>query len=284
MTSVGAGGVGEGHVEGGEPTVSPVGQWWRTAAARQGLAVGLVGLYGVSAGALGVAAGLSVWQTMLTSLLMFTGGSQFAFYGVIGAGGHPMAAVATATLLGVRNGFYGLELSQRLRPSRALRPLTAHLTIDESTAVAVGQREDRDAQIGFYTTGVVLFVVWNTTSLLGALAGEAMGDPRDYGLDAAAAAAFVALVWPRLRGRGPIATAGLAIVLTLVSAPFVPAGVEVLIGATAALIVGLPRRRTTTPAPSPTGDTATTGPPQDLPIPPVLRDAEVLRRHEEDRS
>lgn len=236
--------------------------WWRTPAARQGVAVGLVGLYGISAGALGVAAGLSVWQTMLTSLLLFSGGSQFAFYGVIGAGGHPLAAVATSTLLGLRNGFYGLELSRRLAPSPALRPVSAHLTIDESTAVAVAQPDQRGTRIGFYVTGATLFVVWNTMTLLGALAGEAMGDPRAWGLDAAAAAAFVALVWPRLRGRGPVATAALAMLLTLVSAPFVPTGVEVLVGATAALAVGLPRR-----------------PRSGAPTAPVTRDAEVILAH-----
>lgn len=241
-------------------------RWWRTPAARQGLAVGLVGLYGVSAGALGVAAGLTVWQTVLTSLLMFSGGSQFAFYGVIGAGGNPLAAVATASLLGLRNGFYGLELSRRLAPSPALRPLTAQLTIDESTAVAAAQPDDPSARIGFYVTAVTLFVIWNATTLVGALAGEAIGDPRAYGLDAAAAAAFVALVWPRLRGGGPVAAAALAVVLTMVSAPFVPTGVEVLVGATAALVVGLPGREERD---------------VDPPIAPVTRDAAALRRHEE---
>ncbi|GAA5160833.1 AzlC family ABC transporter permease [Ornithinimicrobium tianjinense] len=220
-------------------------QWWKTPAAREGLAVGLVGLYGVSAGALGVAAGLSVAQTMLTSLLLFSGGSQFAFYGVIGTGGNPLAAVATSTLLGLRNGFYGLQLSRLLEPKGWLRPVAAHLTIDETTAVALAQETPQRSRIGFYVTGVMLFVVWNSTTLVGALAGEAMGDPRAYGLDAAAAAAFVALVWPRLFGRGahgrtgPIATAALAMILTLVSAPFTPTGVEVLVGATAALVVGL---------------------------------------------
>lgn len=219
--------------------------WWRTPAARQGMAVGMVGLYGVSAGALGVAAGLSVWQTIVTSLLIFSGGSQFAFYGVIGAGGGPVAAIATSSLLGLRNGFYGLELSRVLAPSRRILPLNAHLTIDESTAVALAQEDQRASRIGFWTTGVALFVVWQTTTVLGALAGEAMGDPRAYGLDAAAAAAFVALVWPRLfaqraGGRtGARATAALAMVLTLVSAPFVPTGVEVLIGACSALVIGL---------------------------------------------
>ena len=186
---------------------------------------------------------------MLTSLLLFSGGSQFAFYGVIGTGGNPLAAVATASLLGLRNGFYGLQLSRVLAPSGRLRPVTAHLTIDESTAVALAQETRRGSRIGFYVTGVALFVVWNTTTLLGALAGTAMGDPRAYGLDAAAAAAFVALVWPRLFGRGedgrtgPVATAALAMLLTLVAAPFTPTGVEVLVGATAALVVGLRVRR-----------------------------------------
>ncbi len=165
--------------------------WWRTPAGREGLAVGLVGLYGVSAGALGVAAGLSVWQTVMTSLLIFSGGSQFALYGVIGAGGGPLAAVATSTLLGLRNGFYGLELSRLLRPGRRLLPVNAHLTIDESTAVALAQEDPQQSRIGFWTTGIALFVVWQTTTVVGALAGEAMGDPRAYGLDAAAAAAFV---------------------------------------------------------------------------------------------
>ena len=236
------------------PTAYPL-PWWRTPAARQGLAVGLVGLYGVSAGALGVAAGLSVWQTVLTSLLIFSGGSQFALYGVLGSGGGAAAAVATSTLLGLRNGFYGLELSRVLRPGPLVRPLTAHLTIDESTAVALAQDTREQARVGFFTTGVTLFVVWQGTTLLGALAGEAMGDPRAYGLDAAAAAAFVALVWPRLFGRqaggrtGARATAALAMVLTLLSAPFVPTGVEVLVGASAALLVGLRDRGRGDPGP-----------------------------------
>lgn len=249
--------------------------WWRGPGARQGLAVAMVGLYGVSAGALGVAAGLSVAQTMLTSLLLFSGGSQFAFYGVIGTGGSGLAAVATSTLLGLRNGFYGLELSRLLAPGPLLRPLTAQLTIDESTAVALAQDSPRESRIGFYVTGIGLFIVWNTTSLLGALAGSAMGDPKAYGLDAAAAAAFVALVWPRLFGRGqqgrtgPIATAALAMTLTMISAPFVPTGVEVLIGACAALAIGLRDRRTGTTNPGA--------------LEPVTRDAEVLRHHEEER-
>lgn len=201
------------------------------------------GLYGITAGALAVAAGLSVLQAMTLSLLLFSGGSQFAFFGVIGAGGSPVAAVASSTLLGVRNGFYGLQVSQLLNPRGATRPLAAHLTIDESTAVAITQAAPRQQRIGFWLTGLGIFVIWNLMTLVGAVAGEAMGDPRAYGLDAAAAAAFVALLWPRLRGRDPLAVAALAVLITVVTAPFAPAGIPVLAAVLAALAVGLPGRR-----------------------------------------
>jgi predicted branched-subunit amino acid permease len=222
-------------------------------ALRQGLAVGVAtGAYGISCGALGVAAGLSVWQTVATSLLLFSGGSQFAFFGVVAAGGSPVAAVAASTLLGVRNAFYGLQMVRVLDIPGFLRPVAAHLTIDESTAVALAQRDLRQARIGFWVTGGVIFVLWNLTTLLGALAGAAIGDPRTYGLDAAAAAAFVALLWPRLRSRDPVVTAVLAVVLTVVLAPVAPTGVPVLVAAAAALVVGLTPRRD--PGPDTRGD------------------------------
>ncbi|WP_035060819.1 AzlC family ABC transporter permease, partial [Cellulomonas bogoriensis] len=99
------------------------------------------GLYGISFGALAVTAGLDVWQTVALSTLMFTGGSQFAFIGVLGAGGAPGAAVATAALLGSRNALYGAILAPLLHARGSRRLVAAHLTIDESTAVAAAQAD-----------------------------------------------------------------------------------------------------------------------------------------------
>lgn len=213
--------------------------------ARKALGVGLAtGAYGVSCGALGVAAGLSGWQTVATSLLLFSGGSQFALFGVVAAGGHPAAAVATSSLLGVRNGLYALEVNRLLGVRGWRRLAAAHLTIDESTAVGVGEPDRADGRLGFWLTGLAVFVLWNLSTLVGVLAGNALGDPRAWGLDAAAAAAFVGLLWPRLRGRDPLATAALAVVLTVVVAPFAPAGVPVLVAGLAAVLVGLAGRRT----------------------------------------
>ena len=222
----------------------------RSAVLRQSLAVGVAtGLYGVSFGALSVAAGLSVWATIALSALMFTGASQFAFVAVVGAGGGNGAAIATASLLGVRNGLYGLQLAPTLGASGLRRLAAAHLTIDESTAVSVSQPSPATRRLGFWATGVAVFICWNLATAVGALAGDALGDPRRYGLDAMAAAAFLALLWPRLSSRQPRAVAVAAAVVAAACVPSLPAGMPVLIAALVAVVAGLgatwrPSRRT----------------------------------------
>jgi len=189
------------------------------------------GAYGVSFGALSVASGLDVWQTCVLSLLMFTGGSQFAFIGVIGGGGAGGAATATAALLGVRNSLYGLQMAPLLRPRGLRRFAAAQVTIDESTAVALAQDDPPAQQAGFWATGLGVFVFWNLTTLAGALLGDVLGDPAKWGLDGAAAAAFLALLWPRLAQRQAQAIGVVAAVVAAVVIPIAPAGIPVLAAA-----------------------------------------------------
>ncbi len=189
------------------------------------------GLYGISFGALAVAAGLSVAQTAVLSLLMFTGGSQFAFIGVMAGGGAASAAVGAATLLGVRNAVYGMQMNRLLLPTGWRKWLAAHVTIDESAATAVGQTAPDEQQRGFWTAGIGVFVLWNLFTLLGAWLGDALGDPRRWGLDGAAVAAFLALLWPRLRQREPVALAVLCGVVTAIAVPQVPPGLPILLAA-----------------------------------------------------
>lgn len=223
----------------------------RTQVTRQSLSVAIAASsYGVSFGALSVAAGLSIWQTVVMSLLLFTGGSQFAFVGILAGGpaGAP-AAIATSSLLGVRNGLYGLQVSRMLEVRGWRRVVAAHLTIDESTAVSVAQPDQPSGRLGFWVTGFGVFVFWNLTTLVGALAGDALGDPRTYGLDAAAAAAFCALLWPRLKSADTVAIAVIAFLIAVVSSPHAPAGVPVLVAASAALLAAFWRRAHHDPPP-----------------------------------
>jgi predicted branched-subunit amino acid permease len=229
----------------------------RSAVLRQALSVGVAsGAYAVSVGALSVAAGLTVLQAVALSALMFTGGSQFAFIGVLGAGGGGPAGVATAAFLGARNGFYGLQMSPLLHPRRGGRLLAAHLTIDESTAVGTAQlalNPDRPdlVRTGFWSTGAAVFVLWNGFTVVGALLGDALGDPRRYGLDAAAAGAFLALLWPRLSAARPRWVAGAATALALALVPLAPAGVPVLAAAAVGILAGWPAGRSDRPEPVP---------------------------------
>jgi predicted branched-subunit amino acid permease len=212
----------------------------RSAVVRQGLSVALAtGLYGISFGALSVTSGLSVLQTCVLSLLLFSGGSQFALIGVLGGGGTVGAAVAASSLLGVRNALYGLQLVPTMRPRGWRRAAVAQLTIDESTAVAVSQPTVPLRRLGFWVTGLGVYVGWNLMTLVGALAGNALGDPQRYGLDAAASAAFVALLWPRLRAREPVAIAIVGAVLTTALIPVIPQGLPVVAAAVAGSVIAL---------------------------------------------
>lgn len=210
---------------------------------RQALSVGVAsGAYGVSFGALATASGLSAAQACALSVLMFTGGSQFALVGVLGAGGSGLAGAASAVLLGARNGLYAVQVAPLLGVRGLRRVLAAQLTIDESTAVATAQRDPALGRLGFWATGASVFVLWNAATLLGALVGGALGDPRAWGLDAAAGAAFLALVWPRrVTGSAAAAAAG-AVVVATVTTPLLPPGLPVLAAALVALTVLAARR------------------------------------------
>ncbi|MBC7273699.1 MAG: AzlC family ABC transporter permease [Streptomyces sp.] len=205
---------------------------------RDALGVGVaVGLSGFAFGVTSAGSGLTVWQTCALSLLVFTGASQFALVGALAGGGGWLAASAGALFLGVRNAFYGLRLSQVLSLPRGVRPFAAQWVIDETAAVALAQPARRSARIGFVVTGLSLYVLWNLTTLVGALGAEAIGDTEAWGLDAAGPAVFLALLAPMLRSGAERAVAGLAVVLGLGLLPVLPAGVPVLVSALAAPVV-----------------------------------------------
>lgn len=208
---------------------------------REGLAVAVAtSAYGISFGALAVASGLDIWQTSVLSLLMFTGGSQFAFIGVFGAGGMAAlpSAIASAALLGVRNLAYGMRMSPIIGSGFWRRTAAAQVTIDESTAVAISQATPALSRLGFWVTGLGVFIGWNITTLLGALLGDVLGDPKSWGLDAAAAAAFLALLWPRLKQRQAIAVGVAAAVIAASLTPVMMPGLPVLVAAVVAIVVG----------------------------------------------
>ncbi len=175
----------------------------RDSVLRNAAGIGIAtGAYALSFGAIATAAGLSVLQTCVLSLLMFTGASQYALVSVLGSGGAALTAAATALLLGTRNALYGLRLSSLLDVRGPRKLLAAQLVIDESTAMSLGRESDRANRLGFWATGGSVYVLWNLGTVIGALGAHALSNPKTVGLDAAAPAAFVRSVssaagrWP----------------------------------------------------------------------------------------
>ena len=209
---------------------------------RDSLSVSItVGAYGTAFGAAAVANGFSLLQTCLLSLLTFSGASQFAVIGVLGAGGGALSGIATASLLGIRNGVYGVIMAPRLKVKGFKRIVAAQITIDESTAVALGQevRGEKAMRQGFWLTGFGVFLFWNLFTVAGALGAQAMGDIRAWGLDSAVPAAFLGLVWPRLKtNRDRILAIG-CVVFALAMTPILPAGLPIIATAFIAVAVGL---------------------------------------------
>ncbi|MEM9566221.1 MAG: AzlC family ABC transporter permease, partial [Actinomycetota bacterium] len=107
---------------------------------RDALIIGAAtGVFGAAFGVLAGSTGLGIAKTMVISLLVFTGASQFAAVGVVASGGNQVTAVASALLLGARNGFYGIALAEHVRARSLRRAAAAQLVIDESTALALAQ-------------------------------------------------------------------------------------------------------------------------------------------------
>jgi len=199
-----------------------------------------VGTYGVAFGAAGIAAGFSVLQTCLFSLLTFTGASQFAAVGVMAAGGGAISAVAAATMLGTRNALYGLQMAPLVKVKGVRRFFAAHVTIDESTGVALAQtpRGPRAMRYGFWLTGTGVFLFWNVFTLIGALGAKALGNPAAWGLDAAVPAAFLGLLWPRLTSTFLRVVAVSSMVFAMIVTPWLSAGVPIVASVLVAVVFG----------------------------------------------
>jgi 4-azaleucine resistance transporter AzlC len=217
---------------------------WRTldkGLARDILALAAaVAMVGASFGTIAVATGLPWWMPSVMSVLVFAGGAQFLAVGVIAAGGSPIAAVLGGLVLNARHLPFGLAVGDAIGHSRLARLVGSHLLVDETVAFALVQRDPARSRAAYWACGVTLFVTWNTTVLAGALAGQAIGDPGAFGLDAAFPAALLALLLPSLRDKAALRPALLGAAVALAASPFLPAGVPVLLALVG--LVAVPRK------------------------------------------
>lgn len=195
-----------------------------------------IGIFGIAFGVLSVNTGLTTLQTQCMSIFVFTGASQIAAVSIISTGGSQTTALIAALILAMRNGLYGLRLIPIITGSLPKRLLASQLIIDESTGMASAQVDRKDSFRAFWLGGVSVFIFWNLGTLLGSLIGASVGDPKNLGLDIVFPVTFLALLMPQLTSIGRISIALIASFIALVTSPFLPLGIPILLAASAVLL------------------------------------------------
>ena len=207
------------------------------------LAVAFIGL---SYGAVAVASGLPLWVPAAQSVLVLAGASEFLFIGIVAAGGNPIAAALAGLLVNARHLPYGLALPD-VTGRGWRRLLGSHVMNDESVVFALAQDDHDRKKAAYWACGLGVLACWPAGAVLGALAGGAIRDTGAFGLDAMFPAVILALIMPALRdranGRATRRAAVLGAAIALAAAPFLPAGLPVLLALGAVGAVAIPQVR-----------------------------------------
>ena len=206
--------------------ISLVKVFWRGFGAVVPLWIGMIpfgAAYAVSARA----AGLSVFETQLMSLVVFAGGAQFSAAGLFAQNASPVTLVVTTLLINARHLLYGLSLGRLISLSRRERFLAAHLLTDEAYGVTFGSPA---RSVGFFMgAGSSVFLSWNISTLTGSLLSTLIPDPAALGIDFIFPLAFLALLIPLLKDRPTLIVAVFAGLLALAASHFMDAGLVVLL-------------------------------------------------------
>lgn len=155
--------------------------------------------YAVSA----LAAGLSIWETLGMSLIVFAGASQFTAVGLFATGAHPLSIIATTAIINARHLLLAASTASYIRHAPAwLRALVAFQLTDETYAVGV-QRFAKHGGDAWYQFGsnLSLYVVWAVSTIIGSLLGALIPDPAGLGLDLIFPLTFIAFTMPMVRDR-----------------------------------------------------------------------------------
>lgn len=223
-----------GQVTGGENLLRTLGGATVRDIATVGIAAAFVG---ISYGAIAVASGIPAWAVVAFSVFVFAGGSQFLAVSLVAAGS-PVTAILGGLLLNARHLPFGLTVADALGRSWPRRLIGSHLMIDESVAFALAQPDLPRRRAAYWLTGIGLFVLWQTGTLVGVGVGSNITDPTRFGLDAAFPAALLLLIVPRLREVAGLRVAVVAAAVSVVAALYLPAGLPVLLGLFGLLAAG----------------------------------------------
>jgi len=200
---------------------------------------------GTTFGVVARQAGLEPIEIIAMSVLVFAGASQFAFVQLWSAHAPAVLIVTTVLFLNLRHLLMATALRSHLaRLSLAQRLAAGFVLTDEAFAMATGYSRRGGRRVRYYATfAVALYIVWIITTIAGVLLGDAIGEPRRFGIDFAITATFLAIVVLGVRRRDEALVAlvagGIAGALALAGA----STVAVIAGGALAPIVAVALRR-----------------------------------------
>ncbi|MFM7678736.1 MAG: AzlC family ABC transporter permease [Roseiflexaceae bacterium] len=202
-------------------------------------------VYAVSA----LAAGLSIWETLGMSLIVFAGASQFTAVGLFGSGANPWTIIATTAIINARHLLLAASTASYIRRAPTwLRSLVAFQLTDETYAVGI-QHFAKNGGDAWYQFGsnLSLYVVWAASTVIGSLLGALIPDPGALGLDLIFPLTFIAFTVPLLRDRVNRVVAGLAALISVGTALILPGSWYVLTAGILASAVGAMLARRSVP-------------------------------------
>lgn len=170
-------------------------------------------------GTLAAGKGLTLFEAVLMSTVVFAGAAQFVAIDMWQDPVPVLLLIVTAFVVNVRHVLMSASLSRHLNGiPRALHPIVAYLLVDESWALA--ERRAQKASVTFpYFLGLAmpLGTLWIISSGVGAMLGRSLGDPAAYGLDFAFSALFISILmgfWKGWSTAGVLAASGAVAAIT----------------------------------------------------------------------
>lgn len=175
--------------------------------------------------------------SIVMSVVVFSGGAQFATVSVLAAGGAALPALAAGVLVNARLLAMGFALGPFLRGGPLRRLVQAQPLVDASFVIAARDDGSFDPERLFGAT-LPQVSSWMAGTAIGVLGGAVLGDPRSIGLDAVFVAFYLALLWEAADRRRTLLAAALGAAVAIALMPFAPVGVPI-VAASAAALIGL---------------------------------------------
>jgi 4-azaleucine resistance transporter AzlC len=200
-----------------------------------GFTVGLV--FGV----LARQAGLNTLEVFLMSALVFAGASQFIALSLWVLVPFPALTIIFTTLIvNLRHMLMGASLRPWLSQfSRAKVLALLYLMVDESWALTIGDFTEGGRDMAFLLgSGLVMLFAWVSSSVIGHIAGSAITNPAQWGLDFAFTAVFLALLTGMWKGKSNLLPWAVAAVVAVISYRLLPGAWYIVLGGLAGSVTG----------------------------------------------